>query len=912
MGDVPEFASARLGTRIAGKFRLERVLGVGGMGVVYQAVNEATSRRFAIKIVHPEVTRDPAGRERIAREATAPNEIGHPGLVDVWDAGTDHDGTLYLCMELLEGSSLREWLATDEATIGRAVSHVLAALEPLAAAHAKGFIHRDLKPENVFLAKLVDPRADATDRVKLVDFGLVRRTDATSASVTGTTIGTVHYMSPEQARGSSQATAASDVWSVGVMLHEIVAGARPFEGESALDVMMKATSDPHVPVAERAPDVPASLAALIDECLAKDPLARPRDASALSARLTSALEELRASDAWARPVDRAHFASELPKTRGATQPMAGPSSGAALVAPTVALPASGAPDPDFDDMKLPSSSGAMLKVVLAILALAVIGGGAFFALAITNKRYDPTRLTIGVTGGGEQRERRLLEGLDAEVRRFGFLTTTHAGVADRDALLDAAGEEGAAHAVLLELSSERVRDGLTSETGYFRQGLTLRLYDTDTREEIRASELTFGSEALADSEASPGLLSAWIHSLGPELIEALYARPSVTGALEGAGSVEIHARAIELDAMKSDVDVIRETRTQIADRCRELGEAHAAANAQSAPRVSCYGDPCGETYLIGLTPDGASAIVQIESSRPFVNFNGDVRFAETEERIERVPLAGDEPSILATAANFFGVGAMSPGGTGVVVVERGRGENIGVIGIDAATGERRIQAVLGPRRAPDVVLPSPDGNAILLTSWGHGIMLRAGRELSLPSFGITGPRWVTMPSAGIPQALAAYARWSDQLVLLREDGTPAVPPATLVGRFEGIAGAYNTLLHLLLRDSTGCHHARFDPSSGQMSSVTPISACLEQPRLTGDGRLVGVANVTSPEDTPGDPEIALVDPDDGHVRPLTRGTFRETNLHVAGTRVAFQRYLESPEGVPFDSRRSVVCWLDLD
>src|SRR5690606_15370673 len=107
-------------------------------------------------------------------------------------------GTLYLCMELLEGSSLREWLATDEATIGRAVSHVLAALEPLAAAHAKGFIHRDLKPENVFLAKLVDPRAEgrATDRVKLVDFGLVRRTDATSASVTGTTIGTVHYMSP--------------------------------------------------------------------------------------------------------------------------------------------------------------------------------------------------------------------------------------------------------------------------------------------------------------------------------------------------------------------------------------------------------------------------------------------------------------------------------------------------------------------------------------------------------------------------------------------------------------------------------------------------------------------------------------------------------------------------------------------
>jgi hypothetical protein len=611
-------------------------------------------------------------------------------------------------------------------------------------------------------------------------------------------------------------------------------------------------------------------------------------------------------------VDEVHFAGELARLRGATQPMTGAGSGAVGVAPTVALPASGAPDPDFDDMKLPSSSGAMLKVVLGILALCVIGGGAFFALAITNKSYDPTRLTIGVTGGGEQLEARLLEGFDAEVRRFGFLTTTHPGVASHGALLEVADEEAAAHAVLLELSSERARDGLTSETGYFRQGLTLRLYDTDTREELTSQSLTFGNEALAGSEASPGLMSAWIHSLGPQLIETLYARPSVAGALEGASNVEIHARAIELDAMKSDVDVIRDTRAQIADRCRELGEAHAAANAGSAPRVQCYGDPCGEAYLIGLTPDGASAIVQIESSQPFVNFTGDVRFAETEERIERVPLGGGEPVVLATAANFYGVGAMSPGGTSVAVVEQGRGENIGVIGIDGASGERRIQAVLGPRRAPDTVLPSPDGNAILLTSWGHGIMLRAGRELSLPSFGLTGPRWVAMPSAGIPQALAAYARWNDQLVLLREDGTPAVAPATLVGRFEGIAGAYGSLLHLLLRDSTGCHHARFDPATGQMSSVTPISACISQPRLTGDGRLAGIANVTSPEDTPGDPEVALVDPDDGHVRPLTRGTFRETNLHVAGTRVAFQRYLENPEGVSFDSLRSVVCWLAVD
>ncbi|MCZ7687026.1 MAG: serine/threonine protein kinase [Sandaracinaceae bacterium] len=116
---------------------------------------------------------------------------------------------------------LRERLASEPTSLAEAVGHVLSALDPLAAAHAKGFVHRDLKPENVFLAK---------DGVKLVDFGLVRRADATSASMTGQTIGTVHYMSPEQARGSTQATAASDVWSVGVMLYEILAGRRPFEG----------------------------------------------------------------------------------------------------------------------------------------------------------------------------------------------------------------------------------------------------------------------------------------------------------------------------------------------------------------------------------------------------------------------------------------------------------------------------------------------------------------------------------------------------------------------------------------------------------------------------------------------------------------------------------------------------------
>jgi hypothetical protein len=147
-------------------------------------------------------------------------------------------------------------------------------------------------------------------------------------------------------------------------------------------------------------------------------------------------------------------------------------------------------------------------------------------------------------------------------------------------------------------------------------------------------------------------------------------------------------------------------------------------------------------------------------------------------------------------------------------------------------------------------------------------------------------------------------------VLLREDGTDAIEPTPLVGRFVGFAGAREGLLHLVLRDASGCHHARFDPTQRAMVSVTPISDCISQPRLTADERLMGIARVSGQDDTPGDPEVVMVDPVDGHVRALTRGTFREANPQVApnGDRIAFERHLDSPDGLRGD--RSVVCWVD--
>ncbi len=899
-------AEQRVGTRVANKFRLERVLGVGGMGAVYLAVNEATQRRLALKLIHPEVTRDPAGRERIAREATAPNQIDHPGLVDVYDAGTDEDGSVYLCMELLEGRTLREQLAHEAIPLGVALGFVQEALAPLAAAHAKGFVHRDLKPENIFVTSA---------SVKLLDFGLVRHGDASTASMTGTTIGTVHYMSPEQARGSQNATPASDVWSVGVMLYELCAGARPFDGDSALDVLMKSSQE-----ALPSFEAPAALRALVHDCLAKDPSDRPPDAAALAARLQEARDSL--GDAASQPVNHAHFAKGLTvalPVDGVGPTAALDSLPAAPVAPTMAMPSTPG-EPASDEMVIPGSGGFGLKLVfggLVVAVIASIGSALFFVGATT---YDPTTLVLGLEGVGAELEPRLLEGLDAELQRFGFRTVKVEALGDdpRAALLARASDESAAYVVHLELTNERVRDGLTTDTGFYRQGLTIHLVETGSEEEVATHGLTFGHESLAEVEISQGLVSAWVHGLGPQLLETLYARDDVREAMESATDVEIAGRALDLTNNQSDVDTIRQTREDLTSLCRQMGANLEAANAQSDPRVRCYGDPCGETYLVGITADGGQAIVQVETSQPYVNFLAEMRWAEVEERLERVPLGEDgagTPTVLATASNFYGVGGMaaSPSSRFIAVVEQGRENNLGVVGVDAASGERRVVSVLGPIRGPSLVLPSANGQAVYAASRGHGVIARAdGTTRQVSGWGLTGATWLELPALGVPHVLATYHRFHDQILLLQDDGHPAIEPVDLVGRFGGYAGASDGLLVMVLSDASGCFVSRFDPVRGEMVTNQHIDECISQPRLLADGRVIGIADITAEGDTPGDDEVVIADPATGEVRPLTRGTFREANPQVAvgGTRVAFERHMSAPEGAPFRSHRSVVCWLD--
>jgi tRNA A-37 threonylcarbamoyl transferase component Bud32 len=274
-------------TEIAGRYRIHAKIADGGMGVVYRAEHVLSKKKLAIKVLYPHLTHGNTAVERFRREVSAAAEIDHPGIVQVFDAGVDTDGTFYMAMELLDGEPLsalmrRKWPGTR-----RALELILELCEPLARAHEKGFIHRDLKPENIFLAK--DPETGVV-RLKLLDFGLARDVGKKGATQSGVTFGTPEYMAPEQSLSAKNASMPADVWSVGVMLYELLSGFHPFVGDSPNAIMIAAIKEPHVPLAERAPHVPPAIVSVVERCLEKIAADRIQTAGVLSEDLHRAID----------------------------------------------------------------------------------------------------------------------------------------------------------------------------------------------------------------------------------------------------------------------------------------------------------------------------------------------------------------------------------------------------------------------------------------------------------------------------------------------------------------------------------------------------------------------------------------------------------------------------------------------
>ncbi len=300
-------------------YRVLDRLGGGGMGVVYKAEDARLRRFVALKFLPPELTDDPVSRERFVQEAQAAGSLDHPNICTIHEIDQTPEGRVFICMAYVDGESLRARLARGPAGAEEAVSIAVQAAAGLAQAHAHGVVHRDVKPANLMLTR------DGV--VKIVDFGLASLAGRAHLTRTGQVVGTAAYMSPEQARGLA-ADGRSDVWSLGVVIYEMLTGRRPFDADSDAAILHAIVYDEIRPLAELRPDAPPALVACVARCLVKDPTGRYQSAAELLADL--------------EPVRRALGVASAPTVleRGDSPKVSGGRRIAArLRTPAVALPA---------------------------------------------------------------------------------------------------------------------------------------------------------------------------------------------------------------------------------------------------------------------------------------------------------------------------------------------------------------------------------------------------------------------------------------------------------------------------------------------------------------------------------------------------------------------------------------------
>jgi eukaryotic-like serine/threonine-protein kinase len=364
-------AFSLIGQLFDGRYMIERQIGSGGMADVYLATDQSLGRKVAIKILSDRYARDAAFVERFRREAAAAASLRHPNIVTVYDRG-EAMGTSYIAMEYLDGPTLKEEI-TRRAPLPEpeAINYATQALAALEAAHRQGVVHRDVKPHNMVLTD--------EGRLKVTDFGIARAANTQQMTEVGSIVGTAQYLSPEQARGLAVGP-ESDIYSMGVVLYEMLCGDLPFTGESAVDIAMKQVSDTPPPLHRRNRLVSPAMEQVVMRALAKDPALRFSSAKAMAEELARVGRGQSAS-ADTQQATRVIAAGEATRVIGRE-----PETATSVMPPTAPPPP---PPPPPPERPAPRRSAWPWVLVLVLLVLAAVAGFVVYTMLSGDDKTVP-------------------------------------------------------------------------------------------------------------------------------------------------------------------------------------------------------------------------------------------------------------------------------------------------------------------------------------------------------------------------------------------------------------------------------------------------------------------------------------------------------------------------------------------